>query len=71
VPQSDLDPLLGIACPTILFPYLREAISDLVIRGGFPPVLLAPVSFEALFLQRQQQPQQGAAGSESKIELAR
>ena len=37
VPADDLKPLLGIACPTILFPYLREAISDLVIRGGFPP----------------------------------
>ena len=36
VPADDLKPLLGIACPTILFPYLREAISDLVIRGGFP-----------------------------------
>jgi preprotein translocase subunit SecB len=72
VPQADLDPLLGIACPTILFPYLREAISDLAIRGGFPPVLLAPVSFEALFMQRQQQQQQqGPASDESKIELAR
>ena len=70
VPDADLNPLLGIACPTILFPYLREAISDLVIRGGFPPVLLAPVSFEALFVQRQQQ-QQGPAGSGPKIELAR
>ena len=72
VPEADLNPLLGIACPTILFPYLREAISDLVIRGGFPPVLLAPVSFEALFVQRQQQQQQpGPAGSGPKIELAR
>jgi preprotein translocase subunit SecB len=68
VSQSDLAPLLGIACPTILFPYLREAISDLVIRGGFPPVLLAPVSFEALYLQRQQQ-QQSEGGP--KIEVAR
>lgn len=72
VPADDLKPLLGIACPTILFPYLREAISDLVIRGGFPPVLLAPVSFEALFLQRQQQQQPpGPAGGESRIEIAR
>ena len=71
VAADDLKPLLGIACPTILFPYLREAISDLVIRGGFPPVLLAPVSFEALFLQRQQQQQPGAAGGEPKIEVAR
>ena len=68
VPADDLNPLLGIACPTILFPYLRETISDLVIRGGFPPVLLAPVSFEALYMQRAQT-EQGAAGP--KIELAR
>ena len=72
VAQNDLAPLLGIACPTILFPYLREAISDLVIRGGFPPVLLAPVSFEALYMQRQQQQQgEGAAGGGPKIEVAR
>lgn len=54
VPAADLDPLLGIACPNILYPYAREAISDLVTRGGFPPVLLAPVSFESLYAQRQQ-----------------
>lgn len=70
VPADDLKPLLGIACPTILFPYLREAISDLVIRGGFPPVLLAPVSFEALYVQRMQQ-QPGPSGGEPKIEIAR
>ena len=65
VPEEDLKPLLGIACPTILFPYLRETISDLVVRGGFPPVLLAPVSFEALYAQRQSQ-----AADEPKIEVA-
>ena len=68
VPEADLKPLLGIACPTILFPYLRETISELVTRGGFPPVLLAPVSFEALYVQRQQQAQPGAG---PKIEVAR
>lgn len=67
VPQADLEPLLAVACPTILYPYAREAISDLVTRGGFPPVLLAPVSFEALYAQRLQQ-QQAAAGP--RIELA-
>ncbi len=55
LPEGDLEPLLGIGCPTILYPYVREAISDLVTRAGFPPVLLAPVSFEQLYLQRQQQ----------------
>jgi len=66
VPEADLGPLLGIACPTVLFPYLRETISDLITRGGFPPVLLAPVSFEALYMQRKQQ-QSGAA---PQIEIA-
>jgi preprotein translocase subunit SecB len=66
VPQADLEPLLAVACPTILYPYARETISDLVTRGGFPPVLLAPVSFEALYAQRMQQ--QAAAGP--RIELA-
>jgi preprotein translocase subunit SecB len=60
VPAEDLDPLLGIGCPTILYPYVREAISDLVTRAGFPPVVLAPVSFEQIYLQRRQQ---GAAES--------
>jgi preprotein translocase subunit SecB len=71
IPADDLKPLLGIACPTVLFPYLREAISDLVIRGGFPPVLLAPVSFEAIYMQRLQQQQQPSSDGGPKIELAR
>ena len=54
VPADDLGPLLGIACPTVLYPYLRETVSDVVTRGGFPPVVLAPLSFEALYLQQQQ-----------------
>jgi preprotein translocase subunit SecB len=70
VPAQELDPLLNIGCPTILFPYLRETISDLIQRGGFPPVLLAPVSFEALYLQRMQQAQQ-QGGNPQKIEIAR
>jgi preprotein translocase subunit SecB len=70
VPTPELDPLLSIGCPTILFPYLRETISDLVSRGGFPAVLLAPVSFEALYAQRMQQAQQ-QGGNGQKIELAR
>jgi preprotein translocase subunit SecB len=54
VPAAELGPLLGIACPTVIYPYLRETISDLISRGGFPPVILAPLSFEALYLQQQQ-----------------
>ena len=65
VSQTDLEPLLAIACPTILYPYVRESISDLVTRAGFPPVLLAPVSFEQLYMQRQQQ-----QSGEPRIEIA-
>jgi preprotein translocase subunit SecB len=76
VPAEEMEPLLNIGCPTILFPYLRETISDLITRGGFPPVLLSPVSFEAIYMQRLQQAQQGGepnrqGGGEPKIELAR
>ena len=67
VPAEELEPLLGIGCPTILYPYVREVVSDIVTRGGFPPVLLAPVSFEALYMQRQQQ--QGAPDA-PRIEIA-
>ena len=66
VPAAELEPLLGIGCPTILYPYVREVVSDIVTRSGFPPVLLAPVSFEALYMQRQQQ---GAADA-PRIEIA-
>jgi len=70
VPAQELAPLLGIACPTVVYPYLRETIQDIVSRGGFPPVILAPLSFEALYLQQQQQ---NAAASQSgpRIEVAR
>lgn len=57
IPETDIGPLLGIACPTVLFPYLRETISDLITRGGFPPLLLAPMSFEQLYMQRMQREQ--------------
>ena len=44
--------MLAIGCPNILFPYVRETISDAVNRAGFPPVILAPVNFEAMYQQR-------------------
>jgi preprotein translocase subunit SecB len=61
IPEADMGPVLGIACPTVLFPYARETVSDLITRGGFPPLLLTPISFEQLYVQRlQQQQEQGA-----------
>lgn len=65
VPEQDLEPILAVACPNILFPYARETVSDAINRGGFPPVILAPVNFEALYQQRLIEQQQG----ESKIQL--
>jgi len=52
VPEADLDPILGIACANILFPYVRETVADLIARAGFPPVHLAPVNFEAMYAAR-------------------
>jgi preprotein translocase subunit SecB len=54
-PDNEMGPMLGAYCPNILFPYAREAISDLVTKGGFPTLLLAPVNFDQLFAQHMQQ----------------
>lgn len=58
VPQQDMGPLLGIACPNTLFPYVRETISAVTSRAGFTPVVLAPMSFEGIYQQQMQQMQQ-------------
>lgn len=55
VPEAELGQVLAIGCPNILFPYVRESVSDAVTRGGFPTVMLNPVNFEALYQQQQQQ----------------
>ena len=54
IPAQELDQVLGIACPNILFPYVREVVSDTVVRAGFPPVILSPVNFEAIWQQSRQ-----------------
>lgn len=56
IPEGDLEPVTMIGCPNILFPYAREAVSDAITRAGFQPVVLAPVNFEALYAQQQNQP---------------
>jgi len=61
--QQELDPMLGSFCPNLLFPYAREVISDLVTKGGFPPMLLAPVNFDALYAQHSEQIKQQAPTS--------
>jgi preprotein translocase subunit SecB len=56
--QEDLKRLVGSFCPSVLFPYAREVVSDLIAKGGFPNFLLPLVNFDALFSQAQQSPQQ-------------
>lgn len=53
--QAQLAVLTGSACPQILFPYVREVVSDLVTRGGFPQLLLSPINFETLYRQHLEQ----------------
>jgi preprotein translocase subunit SecB len=60
IAAPELDAILGIACPNILFPYAREVVSDIVTRAGFPPVVLNPVNFEAIYQQSRQQQQPAA-----------
>lgn len=69
VPQGDMDPILGIACPNILYPYVREVVSDVVARAGFPPVVLSPVNFEGLY-QAQKQAQAEQQPAEPVIQVA-
>ena len=61
--DADLEQVLSAVCPNILFPYAREAIDSLIVKGSFPPVNLAPVNFDALYAQSKQQQAAQAAGA--------
>ena len=63
VPAESLEMIAGVTCPNILFPYARQTVSDIVTRAGFPPVLLNPINFEALYAQQKQQQQVQQNGS--------
>lgn len=63
VPDEQIEPLLGIVCPNIVFPYLRSNVADLVNRAGFPPIHLAEINFEAFFQQRKAGQAQSASGA--------
>jgi len=65
VPEENMASLLSIACPNILFPYVREVVSDAISRAGFAPVILQPVNFEAMYAERLQQEQAAATGPET------
>ncbi|MCP4874231.1 MAG: protein-export chaperone SecB [Gammaproteobacteria bacterium] len=60
--------LLGSQCMNILFPYAREVVTNLSVRGGFPPLILSPVNFEALYQQHLQQKQEKQAEAEAEVE---
>ena len=55
IPQDQLQAIIGIACPGMVYPYLRAIVSDICTRAGFPPVMLAEVNFQAMFEAQQQQ----------------
>ena len=62
LPQEQLPMLLATACPNVLLPFAREVICDLVTKGGFPQLLLAPVNFELLYMQEMQRRREQASG---------
>ena len=63
VPQEQMNAIMGIACPQIVYPYLRSNVSDIVTRAGFPPVHLAEINFQAMYEQQQAQQQKDAQPS--------
>ncbi|NOQ35516.1 MAG: protein-export chaperone SecB [Methylococcaceae bacterium] len=65
--EQEMGPMMGSFCPNILFPYAREVVSDLVNKGGFPQLLLAPVNFDALYAQHLQQGQAPQAPSTDTV----
>lgn len=64
--DNERNAILGSYCPSILFPYAREAISSTVQKGGFPEFVLQPINFDALYMQSQQQAAEAAAGGTEK-----
>lgn len=66
IPEDQLQPMLGAMCPNILFPYLRESVDAMVVKGGFPALMLAPINFDALYQQRVQQAQQQAEQAQNE-----
>lgn len=63
ISAAELEPILAVICPNILFPYLREVVSDVSVRGGFAPALLNPINFDALYQQQKLQQAQAAAST--------
>ncbi|MFN4103358.1 MAG: protein-export chaperone SecB [Tepidimonas sp.] len=60
LPQEQMGLIMGIACPQIIYPYLRANVADVITRAGFPPVHLAEINFQAMYEQQQAQQQDDA-----------
>ena len=60
---AELGHIIGSICPTQLFPFTRETVADLVVKGGFPSLLLQPINFDALYMQHMQQQTEAPAPS--------
>ena len=68
IPDEQLQPIIGIACPGIVYPYLRAIVSDVCTRAGFPPVMLSEVNFQAMYEAQQAQANaQSGAGREQRL----
>jgi len=63
--EQDLGAMMHSYCPNLLFPYVREVVSDLVAKGSFPQLLLQPINFDALYAQHLQQQQQAGEGADT------
>ena len=66
VPQDQMQGIIGIVCPQMIYPYLRAIVSDICTRAGFPPIMLTEVNFQAMF-QAQQEQQAAQQGNGSRI----
>jgi preprotein translocase subunit SecB len=64
--NEEMGPLVGSYCPNTLFPFVREVVSDLVTKGGFPQLVLSPVNFDAMYMHQKQQAEQAAAAKQAE-----
>ena len=68
IPEAQMEGLVAVACPNILFPYAREVVSDAITRAGFQPIVLQPVNFEAMYMQRMQEEAAAAEGQPTSLQ---
>lgn len=68
IPEDQMEPLIAVACPNILFPYARETVSDAVTRAGFQPIVLQPVNFEAMYMARLDEQERNGAPQAATVQ---